>query len=53
MNDKIVRCVVLGVSAMVGFAVTETVYNMSVKWLHKVEERDIIEMMEAPEELES
>lgn len=53
MNDKLIRSVVLGVSAMIGFAITETVYNMGVKWLHKVEERDIIEMVEAPEELES
>lgn len=53
MENKIVRGLILGVSAMIGFAVTEITYNIGVKWLNKEQERNIIEMVEAPEELES
>lgn len=53
MNDKIIRTIALGVSAMVGFAVTETVYNISANWIRKTQEKNVIEMAEAPEKLES
>lgn len=49
MNDKIIRTIALGVSAMVGFAVTETVYNISANWIRKAQERNVIEMVETPE----
>ena len=53
MNDKLIRSIALGVSAMVGFAITETVYNISVNWIRKKQEENIIEMVETPEKLES
>lgn len=54
MENKFIRTMVLGVSAMVGFAVTELTYNIGVKWLNKEQEKNIIEMEEIPfEELES
>lgn len=53
MNDKLIRSVVLGISAMIGFAITETVYTMTVNVLRKEQEKNVIEMVEAPEELES
>lgn len=53
MNDKFIRSLVLGVSAMIGFVVTETIYDMGVNWLRKEQEKNIIDMVEAPEELES
>lgn len=53
MNDRIIRSVVLGISAMIGFTVTEALYSIGVKMVQKEQEKDIIEMVEAPEELES
>lgn len=53
MNDKFIRSIALGVSAMVGFAITETVYNISVNWIRKTQEKNVIEMVETPEKLES
>lgn len=53
MNDRFIRSLVLGVSAMIGFTVTETMYNIGVRWLRNEQEKNIIEMVETPDEPES
>lgn len=54
MENKVVKGLVLGLSAVVGFVVTDVTYNLGVKWLHKEQEKKIIDLPESEiEELES
>ena len=55
MENNIIKSLVLGLSAMVGFIVTEKVYEAGIRIVQREREKNLIDMEEIPvvEEIES
>lgn len=48
MENRIIKNIVLGVSVMIGFMVTERIYDTSIKMIRSEQAKKLIEIEEAP-----